>query len=104
MASEEQPDPLEQLFLIAHPNPERIGCPGTDVLKALARRRLPGDDPAEKHLGECSPCFKEYLAFRKACDRAQRRRRRLLFGASLAACLAFGVVLVANGRWLSDRG
>src|SRR5687768_6294968 len=40
----------EELMSIAHPNPERIGCPSHDLLVVLARRELPIGDPAYDHL------------------------------------------------------
>lgn len=89
----EQPEPLQRLFLTAHPNPQRIGCPGADVLRAIARQRRPGDHPAEAHLGQCSPCFKEYLDFRKKWE--QRRKRTL----ALAMTLAAVVLLMLAGFW-----
>jgi hypothetical protein len=94
MARKEHPDPLQQLFLTAHPNPERIGCPGVEVLKALARQRRPGESTAESHLGECSPCFREYLEFRREWQHAQRRRRTLVLIALAIVVVVVGVRLL----------
>lgn len=98
MGREEQPEPLQRLFLTAHPNPQRIGCPGAEVLRALARQRRPGDHPAEAHLGECSPCFKEYLDFRNVWQ--QRRKRTLELAITAAVVL---LVMLAGFWWKQFR-
>ena len=77
-----QPDPLEQLLRYGNPNPQRIGCPGQVVLQALARQELPTDHPAENHLGECSPCFREFQEYQA---KWQRNRRRTRIGLTVAA-------------------
>jgi hypothetical protein len=89
--------PIEDAYLLAYPNPERIGCPPDDVrfatLRALARRELPIDDPYREHLSHCSPCFQEYAPLRDAYW-AERTRAKtmgvaavvlLLIGGSIAA-------------------
>jgi hypothetical protein len=77
-----------------YPNPERVGCPGSEVLKGLAERTI---DLAKAkdwvlHLGCCSPCFAEYTEFRK---QAQRRKAFELAFASVAL-----VALIVGGVWL----
>ena len=60
-------DPIiRQFFLETNPNPSRLGCPGTPVLKAMAAGTLPATDPARLHLSACSPCFAEFLALQEA--------------------------------------
>lgn len=61
-------DDLDEVLGSANPNPERIGCPGTSVLRALASRELPISDPGYLHLAQCSPCYCEF--------REMRRRQR----------------------------
>ena len=88
---------LNRTFLDGYPNPERRGCPGSDVLKAVASRRL-GLEEAEpwiNHLSSCSPCTREFAELRQAFQ--QRQRLRL---ASVAAGLL--IVLVA-AAWLFLR-
>jgi hypothetical protein len=82
-----------------YPNPDRVGCPGTKVLKALAERRMDLRDAKAwpLHISTCSPCFIEYTAFRK---RAMRRK---------AVGLTFGgltlLVVIGCGIWLwKSRG
>ena len=49
----------------ACPNPERHGCPGTDVLGDLAARSARFEDIEEdeewKHVIHCAPCYREFL-------------------------------------------
>ena len=56
----------EEFMSLAHPNPERIGCPSHDLLVVLARRERPIGDPAYDHLFKCSPCYIEAVAVQRA--------------------------------------
>jgi hypothetical protein len=69
------------------PNPERLGCPGSDSLKAIARRRisLTQADDVVDHIATCAPCFDEYADHR-------RRHRVRVIG---VPALAFAAILVA---------
>jgi hypothetical protein len=54
-----------------YPNPERHGCPGSEVLGDLAARsgrheEIEGDERWE-HVTHCAPCYQEYLDLRAAC-------------------------------------
>ena len=75
------------------PNPQRVGCPGADVLKRIASHEMPLSE-AEKwldHLGSCSPCYADFRRFAEA--HAWRRRRTLL-------AVAAGILLaVAITGW-----
>ncbi len=70
----QRPDPsgfrieneMDLLFGRAHPNPTRVGCPPPELLKSLARRELPIDDPAYDHFAKCSPCYQELRALQQA--------------------------------------
>lgn len=57
-------DELKKAVLRGYPNPNRIGCPGADVLKQLASRQLETQHPAYGHVMECSPCYQELLDIR----------------------------------------
>ena len=84
-------DVLGRGLLKDFPNPERIGCPGADVLKKIASHEIPLSE-AEKwldHLGSCSPCYADFNRFREAFER-QRRQRWLAAAASIL--LAVGVL------------
>jgi hypothetical protein len=69
-------DVLGRGLLKDFPNPERIGCPGADVLKKIASHEMPLSE-ADKwldHLGSCSPCYGDIKRFQEAYERQQRRR------------------------------
>src|SRR5258707_8236024 len=81
------------------PNPERIGCPGAEVLKKIASQKMPLSE-AEKwlgHLGSCSPCYNDFSEFREASERG-RRRTLLAIPASILL-----VATVAGWALLHDR-
>ena len=42
------------------PNPQRVGCPDSEVLRGIAFRklRLADAEPCLEHLSSCSPCFR----------------------------------------------
>jgi hypothetical protein len=89
---------LNRTFRDGYPNSERHGCPGSDVLMAVASRRL-GLEEAEpwiNHLSSCSPCTREFAELRQAFQ--QRQRLRL---ASVAAGLL--IVLVAAAGYSSGN-
>ena len=84
-------DALGRGLLKDFPNPERIGCPGADVLKKIASHNMPLPE-AQKwldHLGSCSPCYADFKRFREAFER-QRRQRWLAAAAGIL--LAVGVL------------
>lgn len=85
------PDPAREFFLKANPNPRREGCPGKEVLRAIAANKLSETDPARLHLASCSPCFSEFRAFKEALSQKKSFQKQLLPWAA-AACL-----LVASG-------
>jgi hypothetical protein len=76
-----------------YPNPERVGCPGSAALRALAAKQvdLNGARGWILHLGSCSPCFIEYAKF----QRDVQRRKALQFVLASAALL----ILAAIGAW-----
>jgi len=46
------------------PNPERIGCPGPDRLRALAAGLRDESALVLTHIRECAPCFDQLKQFR----------------------------------------
>jgi hypothetical protein len=52
----------------AYPNPDRTGCPDAATLKAMAKRdrRIVLQEMPISHIVSCSPCFKEYIRYRRA--------------------------------------
>jgi len=82
-------DALGRGLLKEFPNPERIGCPGSEVLKRIVSRTMPLAE-AEKwldHLGSCSPCYRDFSQFRKVHE--FRRQRTLL-------AVAASILIVAS--------
>jgi hypothetical protein len=63
------------------PNPERIGCPGSDAVDAVVGRHLsfPDFDNIVDHIATCAPCFAEY-------NRKRHRHRLRNAGAVVLAC------------------
>jgi hypothetical protein len=53
-------DLIRQFFLEAFPNPQRVDCPGEEVIMALAQERLPSEHSACLHVASCSECFAEF--------------------------------------------
>src|SRR4051794_37128624 len=99
MANDEQLDPVEQVFLHAYPNPNRVGCPGDSVIFAIANNTLPLDHPAREHLAQCSPCYRDFKRFQR-----QIRRRKTVIK-SLSAVAALLLIAVLSWNWvISHRG
>ncbi len=78
-----------------YPNPERVGCPGDAFLKQLAtnRKSVPLRDPRLDHVLHCSPCFREFAAFRDDAAKGRRTvgRKAFLTSLAVAAALLVGV-------------
>jgi hypothetical protein len=80
-----------------YPNPDRVGCPGSDILKSMAFRQI---DLARavgymEHVGCCSPCFTEYTAFRQQVQKIARLR--------ILAVAAMVVIAIGIGSWVWVR-
>ena len=87
---------FNRALLKEYPNPERVGCPGSTVLKGIASRAMPLSE-ADKwldHLGSCSPCYRDFLQLQSA-HRARRKQTLLAIAASIliVASLAGWAVL-----------
>lgn len=89
-------DDIDQLLGSANPNPERVGCPGHDVLAALARRERAIGDPGYEHIVNCSPCYREFRAFQQAATGDLRRSAKHLKLWPVAAAAA---MVIAAGVW-----
>ena len=81
-----------------HPNPQRIGCPGTETLRRMAAAAAPPSDPGFSHVMECSPCYEELMEITAAAEAgrselAVRRRRRVQVGVLAAAIVILGIVI-----------
>ena len=62
----------------SYPNPERRGCPETDILQDLAARSARHEDIEEdrqwKHVIHCAPCYQEYLDLRESCRLGEKAK------------------------------
>jgi hypothetical protein len=78
------------------PNPNRVGCPDSSTLRAMAYRdrRLRLQDIPTAHIVRCSRCFQEYEEFRRM---ALIVRRIQITAASLA--VAAMIFLSARFAW-----
>jgi len=91
-------DVLNRGLLMEFPNPDRVGCPGSDVLKKIVSHEVTLSE-AEKwldHLGSCSPCYRDFLQVQ-----AGYRRRRMQTVLAIAASILIvagvaGWVLLLN--------
>lgn len=78
------------------PNPERLLCPESTALRAIARRHLSmaEAEDAIDHIATCAPCFDEY--------NRHRRRYLLLRRARLALVCVAGIVAI-GAAWHFGR-
>jgi hypothetical protein len=92
-------DLLTQGLSREFPNPQRVGCPDSAVLRGIAFRklRLAEVEPWLEHLGSCSPCFQEFTELRKQAAR-QRNRTQAWLAAAAALILA-----VAGWLWVRTQ-
>lgn len=83
-------DALGRGLLNEFPNPERTGCPGTDVLRRIAAHQMPLAEAEHwlDHLTSCSPCYGDFSQFRESYHLA--RRRTIL-------AIAASILVVATG-------
>ena len=81
------------------PNPDRVGCPDSAVLRGIAFRqlRLEEVDKWLDHLASCSPCFQEFTELRKQAA-SQRRRTQAWLAAAAVLILA-----VAGWLWVRTQ-
>jgi hypothetical protein len=83
-------DALGRGLLKEFPNPDRAGCPGSDVLRKIASHEMPLPE-AEKwldHLTSCSPCYGDFSQFQAA---HQRRRTQKLLAIAASILIAIGI-------------
>jgi hypothetical protein len=107
----ESVDEIDQLFGGAFPNPEREGCPGREVLAALAHERSSMDDPVYEHLQRCSPCYTELRELQRSVARSAQAidrstvseplRSRWLLGGLAAALLLLAISAAVWRTWFA---
>jgi hypothetical protein len=90
-------DVLERGLSREFPNPDRIGCPGSAVLRGIASHKLRLAEVHQwlDHLSACTPCYQEFTELRK---QAVTHRRRVQVWLAAAA-----VVILTVAGWLWVR-
>jgi hypothetical protein len=86
-------DALGRGLLKEFPNPDRAGCPGSDVLKRIAFHEMALAE-AEKwldHLTSCSPCYRDFSELQ-----AGYRHRRMQTALAIAASI---LIVVGVAGW-----
>ena len=86
-------DALGRGLLKEFPNPDRAGCPGSDVLKRIASHAMPLAE-AEKwldHLTSCSPCYRDFSELQTGY-----RQRRMQTALAIAASI---LIVVGVAGW-----
>ena len=93
----QRPDEFDRLFedvyLNAYPNPERVGCPGRDILRRLATKELPISHPAREHIARCSPCFQEFREIHREMTGRCRRGKILATAAGIVIACGTAITL-----------
>jgi len=72
------------------PNPQRVGCPDSGVLRGIAFHKVPLADADRwlDHFSSCTPCFQEFTQFRQQAP-GHRRQTRMWLAAAATVLLAF---------------
>jgi len=85
-------DAAREIFENDFPNPDRVGCPGSEVVKAIAFRKLLGEEAKKwrAHSMRCSPCTREYIEFRRQLHRQRRLQTISLIAAAVALVAVIG--------------
>ncbi len=94
-------DVLGRGLLKEFPNPERTGCPGSDVLKRIASHEMPLTE-AEKwldHLTSCSPCYRDFSELQ-----AGYRHRRMQTALAIAASILIVVGVAGWALFFKQKG
>ena len=81
------------------PNPDRVGCPDSAVLRGIAFRklRLAEVDQWLDHLSSCSPCYQEFTELRSQAASRQRRTQVWLAAAAIL------ILAVAGWLWVRTQ-
>jgi hypothetical protein len=81
------------------PNPQRVGCPGSAVLRGIALHKVPlaEADRWLNHFSSCSPCFQEFTQFRKRALDGRRRTQMWLAAAAMV------LLVLAGWLWVRSR-
>jgi hypothetical protein len=104
ISSEQLTRVLQKAMLRNYPNPDRIGCRGTEILREMAGRKFPNEHPFwDEHVEHCSPCYREFLEFRNEILSRWDREERIRNISRITAVAAI-VLLAAGAIYVSVRG
>jgi len=80
------------------PNPQRVGCPDSAVLRGIAFHKVPlaEADRWLDHFSSCSPCFEEFTQFRKEALDCRRRTQMWLAAAAMVLLVLVGWLWVRS--------
>jgi hypothetical protein len=94
-------DALGRGLLKEFPNPERTGCPGSDVLKRIASHemRLAEAEKWLDHLTSCSPCYSDFSELQ-----AGYRHRRMQTILAMAASILIVVGVAGWALFFKQKG
>jgi len=92
---------VQDLALRAYPNPDRVDCPGSHVIREVAGQPRPSAHPTfQSHIVRCSPCIQDLLAERRRIQSRQKTRRQLILAAA-AACVC--AIVLASILFMRHR-
>ena len=96
---------LEQSSLNDYANPERKGCPDTAFVRKLAfhRKSIPIRHPDLTHVARCSPCFRDFLTYRKQAARQKILKRVGTLAAMVLLATGLSVFFMGGLGRLSQR-
>jgi hypothetical protein len=84
---------LEESLREQFPNPKRQGCPSPKILESIGSGKLTLSEAEQwlDHLGHCSPCFRDFDAFRVRRPRYHRLKWGTAAAAMVLLCSGFAI-------------
>jgi hypothetical protein len=64
---------IQEAILKDYPNPDRLGCPESPMIREVAFREELTKDEVWEHITHCSPCYGEFLKFKEEWREGKRR-------------------------------
>jgi len=92
---------LDTMYSSVEPNPDRLGCPPREALRALAVRQRPLSDPLWDHVMECAPCRVDVREMGRGRVIKPVQSPTRSFSLIAAAVVVLGIGL---GVWMLTRG
>ncbi len=89
---------VQDSILQNYPNPERLGCPGDEVVRDVAGRTDLRADELWEHITHCSPCYRVFLASKQESRGNKVIRRRTAIGLLAAAAVTIPIAVITRSR------